>query len=279
MRRTLAALAPAIVISAALAGGNVACAAELRVASLSLCADQVLMELLPATQIVGLSPDSRQASMSYHADLARNLPVHDLQVETIIADRPTVIFSAAYAAKSTTQLLEKLGYHVVYTRDPELLADVPAFVRHIAAHLDAAAQEKAESLIANYQQELAALQEKVANLPPATVALYSPNGLTVGGPTLEDDLMRYAGLTNLAREAGLTTHQHISLETLVSWQPDYLWLDNITFNMDSLSHAYLSHPVLKKLVGERGTLTVDGPLRACPGLMSVKAAAQLADQR
>lgn len=255
---------------------------EVRVASLSLCADQVLIELLPPEQIAALTPESQDPNMSYLADRAAALPVLERHTEYVLKLRPSLILTAPYSVPTVVQQLQRLSLDttLLSTKNPVTLDGVPAFVRHIASALPAAARERAEQLIADYQRQLAVLD---ASLPPdgewPRVAIYSPNGITIGADTLEDDILRRAGYRNAASLAGITGFRHISLETLISWQPDYLLLDNITYNQDSLSHAYLHHPVLARLVGERRLLQIPSNLRACPGLMSVQAATTLARQR
>jgi iron complex transport system substrate-binding protein len=109
--------------------------------------------------------------------------------------------------------------------------------------------------------------------------IYSPNGYTIGDNTLENDVLRAAGYRNLAAEIGIDHFQQISLETLVTANPERILIDNYAYNQNSLAYSYINHPVLKHLIPEANRMYVPSQLRDCAGPQVAEEIAWLADHR
>ena len=76
-----------------------------------------------------------------------------------------------------------------------------------------------------------------------SAALYHPNGYSLGGGTLSDDILRAAGFDNVARSLGLRGGGTLPLERLVMAAPDLL-IRSTPLPGASRSEAVMTHPAL-----------------------------------
>ncbi|HJP35541.1 MAG TPA: ABC transporter substrate-binding protein [Gammaproteobacteria bacterium] len=253
-------------------------AAPSRVASLNLCTDSMLFELAEARQIVSVTALSRDESLSYYADAAQTIAVNHGLAEEIISLRPDLILADRYAATGTTALLSRLGYHVMKF-DPMLsFADFRVGFMRLAAALDA--REKASKLLAVMERELARVE------PPRVAArrraiIYRPNGFSPGSRSLANDMLRAAGLLNLADEFGIEYGGFVPLETLVVSSPDIVLLGGRAERYPALAEQILAHPALtgRNANGDPGSrplqIDISEKFWTCGGTFVVEAIARL----
>lgn len=260
-----------------LAAGMAAAGAPQRIVSLGLCTDQLLLQMVERRRIASLTSKSIDPLMSYMAEAVGDIPLNDARVEEIIPYRPDLIIGSAYSARDTVRMLKQLGYPVKTLPLPESVAEIYEMLRQVGEWLDES--DKAEQMVRSMQQSLTDLRLRVADRPEKSVIVYSPNGYTIGDHTLENDVMRQAGLRNLSAEMGVRGFQKISLEQLIAADPDILLIDNHVYNRNSLAHQYINHPVLAKMLPREQQLFIPSRLRSCGGTMTVEAIAYLAEHR
>lgn len=217
-------------------------APPLRVASINLCTDSMLLELADTEQIVSLTTLARDQDLSYFAERAKAYPVNHGQAEEILLSAPDLILAARYSATTTTALLERLGYRVVYF-DP--IEDLAGFRRSFTTLAQILGHpERATRLLATMDARLQAASAK----PRAAVALralfYQPNGYAPGRSTLVDDVMDAAHLTNLLDEIGPRDGGFMSLETLLISAPNLLITSQTYQHYPALANELVKHPAL-----------------------------------
>ena len=123
---------------------------------------------------------------------------------------------------------------------------------------------KAEALIAAMDARLVALAAP-AGAPRPVAAVYQTNGHTVGRPSLIDDLLRQAGLENLAPHVGLASGGYLSLERLLAADPDVILMERYWPGAASLGARLLRHPAIERLLATRPILFVPSRLWTCGG--------------
>ena len=128
-----------------------------------------------------------------------------------------------------------------------------------------ALRERTEARLQSVK-ELAAAQE-VAPL----ALIYLPNGLSPGGGTLKDELLRLAGFRNLTAEQGIRDYGTIGLETLLAHRPALVVLDAVDLEHTSLAQQLLRHPALTA-AGTIPTARMPTPLWICGGPQIAEAA-------
>lgn len=210
-----------------------------RIVSLNLCADQLLVALADRGQIAALTQLSRDGSMSAIAVTARSLPVTRGDLESVIALRPDLVL--ATPGRDVTRMVPGglTPPRLVGLWPADSYAAITAQVREVAAAVGHA--ERGERLIARMDAELRAIPKPRTG--GATVANYQRRGYLTGGGTLVDEMIRRAGLVNLATRLGKPSLSYLSLEELVAARPDYL-LEDADDRVIDQGTELLHHPAL-----------------------------------
>lgn len=222
-----------------------------RVVSLSLCADQFVVPLVPRERIAAVSALAAREDYSSVAAEAHGLPVHGGTAEEILALEPDLVIAGGYARRETVELLERLTVPLVQL-PPAGLNEVPELIRMVAVATGRMAA--GERLVARFEAAL---------VPPATGrrvgALYRPGGDLPGPKTTENDVIERAGLKSLAALLGIEGYGRLQVEELVLHRPDVLIFDSADERQGSLSTQMLFHPALVRATPE--TPIVHIPIR------------------
>ena len=249
----------------------------IRVASLGLCTDQILLLLADHNHIATVSRTAADPHVSYMAAHVGNIPLNQSTAEEIIPFHPDLILSTSFAAPEAVRILKRLGYRVELMPLPTTIEDIHEMLLLAGNWLGET--EKAQKLLREMDANITASQKRNAHKPERRAIMYSPNGYTIGSNTLENDVLRVAGYRNLAAEMGVTYFQQISVETLVTINPERILIDNYAYNQNSLAYSYINHPVLKRLASEENRMYVPSQLRDCAGPQVAEEIAWLADHR
>lgn len=265
-RRAVPVLLGVLAAGAAQAGGLP------RVASTNLCTDQLVLNLADAAQIVTLSWLSADAHESVMPEAAAHFPLNYGTAEELLRLKPDVIVGGEYTRPFALSLVERLGMNVVTVEPASGVDGIARNLRAIGAAIGR--ERRAEQLVAALRERAA---EIAARAPPARpgAVVVRPGGYTVGRGSLADELMRLAGLTNLAAEHGLDRWGSLSVETLLRSRPDLLVLVDYHRDSPSLANAVFRHPALERIKQRTPTVSVDAAEFACGMPQSLEAAASL----
>ena len=248
-----------------------------RIVSLGLCTDQVLLMLVDSSRIASLNREAANPAVSYMAAAVGNIPLNNATAEEIIPYQPDLIISTAFASPDAVRMLKTLGYRVETLPLPTTVAGVREML--LLAGEWFGEQEKAKMLIAKMDRQIAEAQTRNRDKPARNVIIYSPNGYTIGSETIEHDALQLAGYRNLAAEMGISRFRQISLETLVTAQPERILIDNYAYNQNSLAYSYVNHPVVRHMIPQESRMHVPSRLRDCAGPQVAEEIAWLADHR
>jgi iron complex transport system substrate-binding protein len=241
---------------------------------LNLCADQLLMALLPPERLIGITHLSLDAGISYHHEKAKSYQQHSGGIEEIIALKPDLIVAGEFTTQPTNQLLEQLGYEVVRIGLPKTLVDIKQQVLMLGKRVGATQQ--AETVVKQMELSLAELhQKRIQGTPKA--AMYYANGFSAGKNTIVDEALRHAGFNNIAAERGLDFIAPLSMEVLLAAQPEVLILGRYQENTDAMAHQVLQHRALQRYIVLNKIKTIAMPDRYwdCAGPSLVSAIAHL----
>lgn len=250
MRAAAASLALLALMAAVrpLAAGAEPPAAPARVVSMNLCTDQLAMLLAAPGQLVSVSYLARDPRSSAMADLAAAYPVNRGQAEQVFLLHPDLVLAGAHTSPAALDLLRRLGVPVLQVREVNALADVAPLIREVA---DALGQSgRGQAMADAFTADLAAL---AADRPPATAALYYPNGYTTGAGTLADDVLGHTGFANVAAAAGIAGGGTLPLERLVMAAPRVV-VTSEPYPGASRSEEILAHPALAALRQSAGVV-------------------------
>lgn len=242
------------------------------VASINLCADQLVLALADPQQILTVSWLSADPEESLFAMEAKRHPLNYGTAEELLRLHPDVVIAGAYTNAFTRALLLRLGYRVVELNPETTVAEIESNLRRVAAAVGH--PERAERLVATIRTESRTLDAHRPARAPATVVV-RPGGYTVGRHSLADELMTLAGMRNVAAEQGLDRWGSLSMETLLRSAPELIVLTGYRLAQPSLANMVLEHPALTRLRAERPSTTIPAAYWACGLPQSLDSAALL----
>jgi iron complex transport system substrate-binding protein len=260
-------------LAAALAlGGASGVPAPHRIVSLNTCADGYLIALADPGQIAALTRFARDPSLSPAAAQASRLPMTDGSIEAVLAANPDLVIASPFRARDSLAPVEARGARVFDLPPATDLSGIYANVRRMAAVVGHPG--RGEALIARMQAQLAAIGP-----PPGrgrTAAYYQRRGFLTGGGTLIDEVIRRAGLVNLATRLGRPALSRMPLELLIAARPDFVLLDEAAVGAPDRGAEMLRHPALDMAVPPRRQIHLDQALAVCDGPYFPAAVAALA---
>ncbi len=217
--------------------------APARIMSLNLCADQLVLALVPPERIVSVTYLARDCRTSVACEAAQHVPINHGSAEEMVAAQPDLIVSGRYTTRNTVAVARHFGFKVLDLDVPTTIEGVRAQIREVA---DAVGRTEAgAALLADLDRDLAALPPPAPRAHRPVAAVYEPRGFTVGKGSLIDTLLDRAGFDNLAARLGIDNYPSLPLEDLVWAQPDLLIVEGRQQERPSLGSVLLDHPILK----------------------------------
>lgn len=279
-RRLLICCAALLLPPAAGAATAAAAAQHPSVASINLCADQLVLSLADAAQILSVSWLAADPAESMMAAAASRFPLNYGSAEEVLRRHPDVVIGSAYTNDHARALLLRLGYEVIALEPAESLDDIERNLRIVAAAVGH--PERGRRLT----EAMRARRRRIArNRPPQPVGavVLRPGGFTVSAHSLANQLMRLAGLRNIAAERGLDRWGSLSMESLLRAAPDMLILTDYRPEQPSLANAVLRHPAVAAVAAHAIRLRLPSVYWSCGLPQSLTSAAlmqtALADAR
>jgi iron complex transport system substrate-binding protein len=240
-----------------------------RIVSLNLCADQLVLALADRAQIAGLTRNAAEPQMSAAAAQARGLRILRSSTEEILAINPDLLVGVQVGQSGTLAGYVDRGYTLLDLENAESLAQIETTIRQSAAAFGH--RERGEALIARMRRDLAGIP---ANGGGKVAAYYQRRGYLTGTGTLIDELMRRAGLINLATKLGKPPLSQVSLEEIVAARPDFLIVESATDRVTDQGTEMLHHPALARIP----RISMPQAWTVCGGPAYVTAARSIAEQ-
>jgi iron complex transport system substrate-binding protein len=245
-----------------------------RVASLNLCADQLLLNVADPRQIAALSWLARDPEESVLAERARYFPINYGSAEEILKIAPDVVIAGAYTSRFARAVLESLGYLVVEIAPAVSLADIEHNLRVVGRAIGRA--ERAREVIVAFRARAAAIRERHVRTELAAVVV-RPGGYTTGSDSLGNTILELTGLRNVAARHGLDRWGSLSMEALLLAEPDLLILTDYRARAASLANAALEHPALRGKLAQLTAVRVPSRYWSCGLPQSLESADLILD--
>ena len=231
-------------------------AVPLRVASLNLTADELLVELLPPERLVAVTRWADDPDMSSVAGrvpaAAVRLPRADL--ERLIALQPDLVVVSEYTDADFLRLVERSGLRHHEMSGLASLAGIRAAITSLGAAVGAA--RPAARLVARMDGVLGALTRQLDGARRPRV-LYWADPHTAGADTSFGAIIEAAGAVNVGREIGLRGIVPLPGERAFTADPDVFLVTQGAGARDSLLH----HPLLSRTRAVREGRIVEMPNR------------------
>jgi iron complex transport system substrate-binding protein len=241
------------------------------VMSLSMCTDDLLLDLLPPERIASVTYYARERSVSYVWPQAANVAINSGTVEEVLAQKPDLVLAGTYTTPAARALLKKLRMPLLEVPPAVDFDEIRAVTRDVARALERDAV--GETLIARMD---ATLQLLAASKPARLirVAAWGEGGSVPGKGTLFDAILRAAGGVNVASSGAGGSYVSFGMEQLILAHPDVIaYASNIT-DTPGLNTDLTQHPLILKLYSGR-RVTYPSALYSCGVVESADAAVAL----
>ncbi len=230
-------------------------AKPVRIVSLDLCTDQLLVDLVERGRIAAVTHLLGDTSVSAIPERARGIPITHGGAEDVLRYNPDLVLAGPFGVSATVDLLRRLGRKLVIVPLPNDIEGVRASVRAVASAVGEEA--KGEALIAEFNRRLAALPPVAAS--PPTAVIYQIGGTVSGAGSLANSALVAAGFRNMSAAYRLTRGGQVPLESLIAKPPDLLVLASNVEEYRTALADNLRHPVIR-LMREHGA-TAELPWR------------------
>lgn len=248
----------------------------MRIVSLNMCVDGILIELVSHDRIAALSHYARDPQRSTIAHVAQHLPITYETAEEVVALRPDLVLTSRHSAIATRNALQRVGIRFELFDVPDSIEESLAQVRQVARLLGA--EREGEEMVARIEAALEAARLP-ADRQPLTAAIYQPGGLSAGADTVVGELMEIVGLRNIAARYGVQDYRPLPLEILVADPPDVLLVGETSRGAPLRAEKIVRHRALRALEPRMTHAIFPAKLLYCAGPTMIEAAAALVRAR
>jgi iron complex transport system substrate-binding protein len=246
-----------------------------RVVSLNMCTDQLLLDLAPEGQIIGLSPFAKDALRSWSAAKVEALPILSGTAEEIMVLKPDLVVAGRFTKRSTREFIRARGIALEEFDPVRSIAETKQQILRFGQITGAT--ERATMRVAEIEAAHSALRAVAASRKLRILPL-SRRGWVAGSQSLISDILAQAGLSNVASELGLRTGGIASLEAIVKLRPDAILITRAEGRAEDQGSAMLLHPAIQELFPPERRIIIPERLTICGGPMLANAMQTLADQ-
>ena len=230
-------------------------ARPMRIVSLTLPTDEILLSLVDRSRLLGVTTFSADPALSNIADKVADVPYKlTLNTETIISLAPDLLFAADWNDAAAVRQLRDAGIPLYVMANGLSVAAIERKIERVA--LLTGDSEKGRALIAEMEARLASVAEKVAKVPPekrARVVDYATWGSAQGPGSSWDEIIRRAGLVDVL--AAFIPDQWgqvpLSREKILQLDPDILVLPGWVYGNPRGAAAFyakvIGDPALRRL--------------------------------
>jgi iron complex transport system substrate-binding protein len=275
MRTALVLMLGLAALAAGPGPGSAHAEAPRRIVSLTVCTDQLLLDLVPRDRIAALTYLAVDPTVSMRVEEAKGLKGVHWMAEEVLALQPDLVIAQEYSATAAVNMLQRLGFRVVLV---PLATDFASMRRAIRVMADAVGEkERGESMIADFDRRLAAVRPQGPERPRALA--YDVNSYTADSGSIVDAALRAAGFRNVAREVPLGPGGRLPLESIVADPPDLIVLPDTAPSFRSLVGDNLRHPAFASVVASREHIKLAMPQWLCATPRIVEAVEELGARR
>ena len=240
------------------------------VMSLSMCTDDLLLELLPPERIASVTYYARDPTISYQWPQAAKVRINWGTVEEVLAEKPDLVLAGTYTTPAARALLKKLHWPLLEIAPAADFDAIRAVTRQVAQALGR--EDAGEVLIGKMD---ATLRELAASRPQQLirVAAWGEGGSIPGKGTMFDTILNAAGGVNVASSLS-GEYTSFDVEQLLAAQPDILAYASNISDTPGLNTDLAQHPLIRKRYSNR-RVTYPSALYNCGVVESADAAVAL----
>ncbi|MBI5957584.1 MAG: ABC transporter substrate-binding protein [Chloroflexi bacterium] len=218
-----------------------------RIASLALGSDEILLSLVGADRLIGVTYLSSDSAVSNIAGQLDGIQHTDLtgSPEQLISLEADLVILAAYNDPAVVDQLLDADVPVFVLTAFNTLDDIRENIRLLGAATGT--EQRAETMISEMDSTLADVQSKVAQVDPVRVLYYEPGGVTYGPGSTVDEIITIAGGVNVVSEMDLGSYPLINAEFVLAVDPDVILLGGWFLDEDDPLDWFVNDPVFSTL--------------------------------
>lgn len=226
--------------------------ASLKVASVNLCTDELLLTLAAPEQIVSVTHLAHKPQETILWRRARRYPQNDGSLLSVVGRKPDLVVTMGGGARDRARIARRLGIRILDLPFPQRLADVEKAIVTVANALGRPDTGR------QWLSRIDALKRTQPRRMSDTIWL-GGGGRSVQASGLAADWMRLAGF----RQRQLVGDR-VSLEQLLVRPPAILLRSDYRSGQFSGEQRWLMHPLAKGTRRSR-TIPTDGRAWTCMG--------------
>jgi len=195
----------------------------MRIVSLTLGTDEIIMDLVPAERIVGLTCLSDDPGISHISERSKQIKgkINGNNVEAILALNPDLVIIADWWDSKVITTLRDMGIPVYVYKTPYSLDEVRTSIKEVAELVGE--QEKGQKVIRKFDEKLEAVKKKAEKIPVSEekniIALVPHGGFGAKG-SMFNDMCKFAHVRNIIGDLKPQLAQTLSKEQIVAMNPD-----------------------------------------------------------
>jgi iron complex transport system substrate-binding protein len=196
-----------------------------RIVCANTAAAEFVCRLVPPARLAGLPEQVDDYAMfdARHGGFENVARFSRYVAEPVLTLRPDLVITHTWQSADTTNVLRSQGIEVLVLKSARSFEDIRETLFQLGARLGA--EPRAADVVQDLDVRVAKLRAGADERQGLTAMVYSNDGTggtTAGHHTTPDTMIRLAGLTNAAAEAGIEDHVQIDFERLIAINPDFL---------------------------------------------------------
>jgi len=217
------------------------------IASVPLGSDEILLEMVGPERLLGVTYFAADPTISNIADQLDAITYTDLigNPEYLVSLDADLVILAAYNNPAALDQLLDADVPVFVLNEFNTLDDIRTNIRLLGQAVGAEAQ--AETMIADMDAQIAAIQDKVKDQEPVRVLYYEPGGITYGPGSTVDEIIRLAGGVNVIDDPALGPYPLINAEFVLASDPDVILLGGWFADQDDPLAAFMADDAFRTL--------------------------------
>lgn len=246
-----------------------------RVVSINLCADVLVLSLLPRERLHSISWLAAVSPLSPIRDEAQGIPVNHARLEELMVLQPDLVVARRGHASRVLQHLRQKGVQIHEVSPASTVNEAMQEWRALGIALGE--RDRAASLIDTARKRISDLPAREPAMPTATIL--GPGGYSYGKASLQHEILRVAGWDNLTGYVLAGYGGNLPLESLLLGQPDLIIQEAATPDgrVDTLGDRIMFHPALANM--QTATVNVPSSSWACGGPEIVDTLERLSKER
>ncbi|VAW76176.1 hypothetical protein MNBD_GAMMA12-1841 [hydrothermal vent metagenome] len=248
-----------------------------RVVSINLCTDELAIQLAKPGQLQAVTFLVKDASSSVHWQAAKSFKSHNNSLEQIVSYQPDLILASQYTPVALLSRLQQLGFRVYVLPIAQSLKQVNANIMAVGRRLGN--RERAKQLVIQRQKQINLIKMLLSTENKLKVIVYLPGGLSHSGKGLTSQLIKMAGLQNMASAKGFAGWHSVSIEQLLYWNPDILIVIQSYTQFRSMATELLNHPAIHYFRQQKRVVTIPVQWLSCGSPSSAKILRALSNSR